>query len=106
MVKARGVNILLQLLQIGIRKLLQSVVFAEQIGGDNVDPGVRALGAHNHGDQQLPWGLMIQITAVFRAVLPVQCRQYLLDPLRLLRFCLSSCHSGLYSFLCVFIPRP
>ena len=54
-----------------------------------LDPGIRALGAHDHRYQKLPWCLMVQVAAVIRTVFFIEKGQNPIDPLIPLRFCLS-----------------
>ena len=45
MVKTRGMDILLQLLLVRLREVLHAPVLLKKIPGDDVHPGIRALGA-------------------------------------------------------------
>ena len=72
MIKAGGMDVFFQLLKVGGREFLQGIVLFEQVLCHHIDPGIRALGAHDDSNQKLPGRFMVQVTPVFGSILPVQ----------------------------------
>lgn len=77
-VKARGMDVLLQFFQVRPGKGFHAGIFFEQALCHNIDTSVSTLGAEHGGNQQLPGVFMIQIADIFRAIVGIQRRQHLL----------------------------